>query len=179
MSKRQFAYCGSLVVLPAPLRLRHGPVVATLERYDDGDVVASLPALHLCGVRKSEAWALAALGEAVRDFWQEVAPMAKAGLLENVLARQWAAFEALVVVGDEADLPAERSRVEPLVAAAKAYAEACVRSRLAFLAVESAKTVPSHDSALQRSIAASMAESGAQQALLEAARAMLADGGEK
>ena len=85
-----------LPVLPEPLRLRHGPLLVTVETWSDGAVTARLPVVGLWASAESDTLALDALGTEIAMFVEDVEPMAKMGGIGGALKRQWEAICALV-----------------------------------------------------------------------------------
>ena len=57
-----------LPLLPYPLKLKHGPLLVTLETWSDGTVVARIPALALYADGETDTLALDELGEEILDF---------------------------------------------------------------------------------------------------------------
>lgn len=96
-----------LPVLPAPLRLLHGPLLVTIETWSYGVTVARLPAAGLMGEAQDDRAALEALAENIAEFVAVHLPHAREGRLGGTLAKQWAALTAMV---DVSALTAESTR---------------------------------------------------------------------
>jgi hypothetical protein len=98
------AVTAQLATIPEPYRLRHGPLLATIETWSDGTVVARMPALALYADAESDVLALNALADEIAELGTSVQQaLARGETLGGPLARRWAAFLALVEVP-----PAER-----------------------------------------------------------------------
>ena len=89
------AVTAQLPVLPAPLRLLQGALLVTIETWDDGSVVASLPCAAVHGSGRSASEALEDLGAALLDFAVAMRAHGAAGLA-GPLRFEWEAFCALV-----------------------------------------------------------------------------------
>ena len=88
-----------LPVLPDPLRLLHGPLLATVETWSDGSVVARIPSLALYAAEESDTLALAELAEEVLAFATDVFKMlANHEEIAGPLDYQWRALIAMVDV---------------------------------------------------------------------------------
>jgi hypothetical protein len=87
-----------LPLLPAPLRLLHGPLLVTIETWSYGVTVARLPAAALIGEGEDDRSALEALAENILEFVEGHLPHAQAGRLGGALAKQWASLTAMVDV---------------------------------------------------------------------------------
>jgi hypothetical protein len=86
-----------LPALPAPLRLRHGPLLVTIEYWSDGTVVAKHPALRLYGEGTSDVEALDALGDEIHEAAVDLSDLARQGVpFGGAAAQMWAALSALV-----------------------------------------------------------------------------------
>jgi hypothetical protein len=86
----------ALPVLPMGLRLKHGPILVTLERWSDGVVVARLPAARLEAEAERDADALDNLSELIADLVRDIAITHKGRPLGGAILRQWRALEALI-----------------------------------------------------------------------------------
>lgn len=84
-----------LPVLPAPLELRHGPLLVTLHWWADGSVVADLPACALYGSGTTDTAALEDLANVMADWARGVRSLGDENL-RGALKRQWIAFKAFV-----------------------------------------------------------------------------------
>ena len=88
-----------LPILPEPLRLLHGPLLATVETWSDGTVVARLPVAALYGEGDSDTLALDDLAEGIGDFVASVSELLRNGdQIGGPLATQWRALIAMVDV---------------------------------------------------------------------------------
>lgn len=87
-----------LPMLPAPLRLIHGPLLVTIETWSDGIVVARFPAARLYGEGHDDASAMESLAERLVEHVNTHLLHAHAGKLGGTLARQWGALTAMVDV---------------------------------------------------------------------------------
>ena len=82
--------------LPEPLRLRHGPLLVTIETWSDGVVQARWPETTLFGEGESDVLALDALRERIAEFARDMVPRVATAKIGGPLLRQWKAFGALV-----------------------------------------------------------------------------------
>lgn len=98
-----------LPILPAPLRLIHGPLLVTIETWSDGMIVARFPAARLFGEGHDDASAMEALSERIAEFVETHLLHAHAGKLGGTLAKQWSALTAMVDVS-AVRIPVEDTR---------------------------------------------------------------------
>lgn len=84
-----------LVTLPEPLRLRHGPILVTIETWSDDSVVARLPAARLDAVSHDDATAIDELGDEIFSFLVAALVTFK-GNVGGVMARQLATLLELI-----------------------------------------------------------------------------------
>jgi hypothetical protein len=86
-----------LAVLPEPLKLRHGPLLVSVERWSDGNVVARLPAARLYASGRTEAEALSELAADIADLVQDLTegPHATARL-GGAMLETWRALTVFV-----------------------------------------------------------------------------------
>jgi hypothetical protein len=86
-----------LPTLPAPLRLLHGPLLATVETWSDGTVYAHLPAARLYGSGTDSAEALDDLAAEILSSAQHLSRLHREGKrFGGAAAKTWTALEALV-----------------------------------------------------------------------------------
>ena len=92
-----FAATAQLPTLPGALRLRHGPLLITVETWSDGVVVARLPAAALWGEGENDAMALHDLGENIATFIGDVRRVLGRGEgIGGALQAQWLSVMALI-----------------------------------------------------------------------------------
>ena len=85
--------------LPSPLRLIHGPLLATVETWSHGIVVARLPLAALYAEGDNDSVALAELGQEILEFAQAVsAKIADGEQIAGPLEYQWRALTSVVDV---------------------------------------------------------------------------------
>jgi hypothetical protein len=78
-----------LPYLPEPLKLKHGPLLATIETWSDGTVVASIPALALYEEGDSDILALDGLAEEIGEFAVGTKVLNDHEVLGGPLLLQW------------------------------------------------------------------------------------------
>lgn len=83
--------------LPAPLSLKHGPLLVTVETWSDDSVVARLPVVGLYGEGESDTSALDGLRGEIFAFVADLVELQKdGGVLAGPLKEQWDDISALV-----------------------------------------------------------------------------------
>jgi tetratricopeptide (TPR) repeat protein len=87
-----------LAQLPAPLKLKRGPLPVVVETWSDGAVQACWPETALFGEGEDDATALDALREQIDEFAADMVPRVARGRVGGPLLEQWQAFCALVDV---------------------------------------------------------------------------------
>jgi hypothetical protein len=86
-----------LPVLPAPLKLRHGPLLINIEHWSDGVVVARLPAAALSSQADTQAQAMAGLAQDIADTVLDLTQGAhKDAPLGGAMLDCWRALSALI-----------------------------------------------------------------------------------
>jgi hypothetical protein len=79
------------------LKLKHGPILATIETWSDGTVVARIPALAMYADGESDALALSDLGNEILSFAVGVRGLlTSGGKLAGPLLRQWTGLNEIV-----------------------------------------------------------------------------------
>ena len=87
----------SLPVLRAPLTLRYGPLLVSIDHWSDGSVVARLPAARLHAYGSTEAEALSFLGEDIADLVLDLTTGEHAQRrLGGAMLEAWRVLSALV-----------------------------------------------------------------------------------
>lgn len=87
-----------LAQLPAPLKLKHGPLPVVVETWSDGAVQACWPDTALYGEGENGAMALDALCEQIDEFARDMVERVARAKVGGPLLEQWKAFCKLVDV---------------------------------------------------------------------------------